>query len=572
MNWNKSNEDALRKSVLLLLLMLVPAVAWADKPSKSSSSSGHSASSSKSTTSSSHAASSSKHTATSSHAAPSTAHPVQKTQSGTGPKSLASTRSGRSVPLEGKGTARTRPDGSARSIDKNGVHIEHNLHGGRTIVSTHVGARIVTTGRHVGYVQRSYVNRGGHLYYSRTYYDHGAYRTGVYRDYNYRGHTYYVYHRTHWYQPLFYQWVYEAALWLTDYLIAANVQAAYTEQMEAYADAIPVGGMEVVVRGNHAWTDTGTFVNAGDEITITASGGVTMGLGWTLVPPSGRSPNCTGSGFPIREIPCWSLIGRIGDGPIFYVGNERTLRASNAGELFLGVNDNVLWDNGGNWVANIIAPAAGKGPDQPNAAPANDQAVGPGQPAAVPVEVALTPEVKQAIAEEMKAQIAAAQAAASQSSSLGGDQQFTSAGEEVPPALDPAHRTFVVSTGLVVVADGQYCSLTPGDVITRITDTPDQAEKVDVSVAFSKKNDCAVGRMVAVSVNDLQEMHNRFLEQIDEGLKTLAAKRGTGGLPTAPDTRTVTSDVPAPPVDTTAGEVLEDQEKAADQMEAEVRQ
>lgn len=553
MNWNKSNENALRKSVLLLLLMLVPAVAWADKQSRSSSSSGHSASSSKSTT-------------RASHAAPSTAHPVQKTRSGAGPKPFASTKSGLSVPLEGGGTARTRPDGSLRSIDKNGVHIEHNLHGGRTIVSTHVGARIVTTGRHVGYVQRAYVNRGGHLYYSRTYYDHGVYRTGVYRDYYYRGHTYYVYHRPHWYQPLFYQWVYEAAFWLTDYLIAANLQAAYTEQMEAYADAVPIGGMEVVVRGNHAWTDTGTFVNAGDEIAITASGGVTMGLGWTLVPPSGRSPNCTGSGFPIREIPCWSLIGRIGNGPMFYVGNERTLSASNVGELFLGVNDNVLWDNGGSWVANIIAPAAGKEPDQPNAAPANDQAAGPGQPAAAPGT-----EVKQAIAEEVKAQIAAAESEAIQNGSSVGSQQSTPIGEEMPPALDPAHRTFVVSTGLSVVADGQECALTPGDVITRIVDTPDQDQLVNVRVASSKKDDCAVGKIVAVSVDDLQEMHNHFLEQIDEGLKTLAAKQGAGGLPKAPDTSIVASDLPTPAADTTAGKALEDQEKAADQLESEVK-
>ena len=43
-------------------------------------------------------------------------------------------------------------------------------------------------------MQRSYVTRGGHTYYSRTYYYHGPYRTGVYRGYYYGGRQYYGYY------------------------------------------------------------------------------------------------------------------------------------------------------------------------------------------------------------------------------------------------------------------------------------------------------------------------------------------------------------------------------------------
>jgi hypothetical protein len=123
-----------------------------------------------------------------------------------------------------------------------------------------------------------------------------------------------------------------------------------------------------------------------------------------------------------------------------------------------------------------------------------------------------------------------------------------------------------------LVADGQECSLTQGDVITRLTDTPDADQKVNVSIASSKKTDCAAGKTVAVSVDDLQEMHNHFQEQIDEGMKTLAAKQGTGGLPKAPDTSTVASDVPPPPPDKTAAKTLEEQDSEADKTESAVKQ
>jgi hypothetical protein len=142
----------------------------------------------------------------------------------------------------------------------------------------------------------------------------------------------------------------------------------------------------------------------------------------------------------------------------------------------------------------------------------------------------------------------------------------------VPPALDPARRTFVVDTDVAVVADGQECSLTSGDVITRLTDTPDDDQKVNVSIASSKKGDCAAGKMVAVSVDDLQEMRNHFQEKLDDGMKTLASKQGTGGLPKAPDTSTTASDVPPPPEDKSAAKTLADQDADADKTEAEVKQ
>ena len=158
------------------------------------------------------------------------------------------------------------------------MQIQRNLRGGRTVVSEHSGARIVTTGRGNGYVQRAYVTRGGHSYYSRTYYERGAYRVGIYRGYNYGGYHYYGYYPGFWYNPGFYGWAYQPwgapvywgigmggwgwggspwygyyggyfspypvyaspAFWLTDYVIAANLQAAYASQSDTAAyDQVP---------------------------------------------------------------------------------------------------------------------------------------------------------------------------------------------------------------------------------------------------------------------------------------------------------------------------------------------
>ena len=77
---------------------------------------------------------------------------------------------------------------------------------------------------------------------------------------------------------------------------------------------------------------------------------------------------------------------------------------------------------------------------------------------------------------------------------------------------------------------------------------------------------------MAVKVDDLQEMYNHFQEQITDGMGELAKKQGTGGMPKAPDTGTQASALPPPAPDTTAAKTLQDQQQAADQTEAQVKQ
>jgi hypothetical protein len=181
----------------------------------------------------------------------------------------------------------------------------------------------------------------------------------------------------------------------------------------------------------------------------------------------------------------------------------------------------------------------------------------------------ITPELKEAIAEEVRRQLAAEQ----QSAATIPQQPTASGAEAKPAALDPAQRLFVVSSNLAVpTIDGQDCELTPGDIITRLDDTPDNSSQVRVSVSRSKGNDCRDGSTLMVNVSDLQEMHNQFREQVDSGLKTLADNSGKGGLPPAPDTGTSAGEVPSPPPDANADSALQAQQKAANQTEAQIQQ
>jgi hypothetical protein len=388
---------------------------------------------------------------------------------------------GKTIVLKSGGSATIRPNGQLRSIDRNGTHIDYEVHGTRTISSIMPnGSGVVTTGPHQGFVQRSYLTRNGHTYVQRTYVVNNVTHTVAYRSYSYRGAVYYGYASAYYYRPVFYRWAYNpwpalvfwnwgwtpaaypwfgyygyyfapypaypsAAYWLTDYLMASNLQAAYA---------------------------------AGVSSSNAAYGSAS--------PPAAQQDAYTESG-------------------------KQT--------------------------------------------------------------VALSPQVKQAITEEVRAELAREDTSTDQGHASGGAiASATPGNDDVPPALDPALRTFVVASSLDVVSGDQECTLTPGDVITRLTDTPDQDQKVVASVSSSKKADCAPGKQVFVAVQDLQEMQNHFREQLDSGLRVLAAKQGTGGIPQAPGATLVVGEVPPPVADATAAQAIQAQEAAADQAERDASQ
>jgi len=196
-------------------------------------------------------------------------------------------------------------------------------------------------------------------------------------------------------------------------------------------------------------------------------------------------------------------------------------------------------------------------------------------PPAPDTQVKMSPEVKNALSEEIKITLASEQAEAGKSGSSagnsGGGAPATS--NEAPPALDPKFRTFMVSSDTSLVAgDNDECALSQGDIIERTSDKPDDDGNVTVKVVAASKNSCAIGKEGPMSTDDLQEMYNSFREQVKDGMSDLAKKQGTGGLPKSPDTTTTAGPVPPPSPDKSAEKSLQDQQAAADQTESDVKQ
>jgi hypothetical protein len=203
-----------------------------------------------------------------------------------------------------------------------------------------------------------------------------------------------------------------------------------------------------------------------------------------------------------------------------------------------------------------IVPAAFHPGDQ---SPAASASAGP---------AVLTPQVKQMVADEVKAAIADHQKSANSSS----ESSRAGAEDEIPAALDPNHRVFVVfSVVEAATEDGDTCSLTSSDVVKRIKDAPDSDDTIAVQILASKKSDCAIGTQDRIQLADLNDMQNHLHEQVDAGMKILSEKQGKDGLPPAPvaNPRAVSEGIAV--ADPTAAADLQTQAQEADQAERDVQ-
>lgn len=156
------------------------------------------------------------------------------------------------------------------------------------------------------------------------------------------------------------------------------------------------------------------------------------------------------------------------------------------------------------------------------------QAAAAAQPvyqAAPDPQAGLTPEVKQAIADEVHRQLDQERMESQSGAPQDGAPGFLS---------DNSTHVFVVSTGLDVQAGGGECSLTEGDVIQMTAPPLGNSATADLTVMASKGQDCRKGMVVTVAIADLQDMQNHMRETLDQGLQELQSRQGQGGIPPAP--------------------------------------
>jgi len=138
----------------------------------------------------------------------------------------------------------------------------------------------------------------------------------------------------------------------------------------------------------------------------------------------------------------------------------------------------------------------------------------------------MTPEVKQAIADEVKRQLEQERA----------EQANANASASGPPPIFDGRtaHVFVVASAVDADAGGQTCPLTEGDVIQLNNAPPANSQYAQVQVLASKGYDCRRGTTVAVGLADLQEMQNQMRATVDQGLTELQSKQGQNGLPQLP--------------------------------------
>lgn len=122
----------------------------------------------------------------------------------------------------------------------------------------------------------------------------------------------------------------------------------------APAVATAAGTQTVRVNSQQRWTDAALNVRAGDTITFDASGSITMSTDKNdTASPAGSNRNRKAPDAPVLDQLAGGLIMRIDNyGPIF-IGNRRTITAPSSGRVYLGVNDDHLPDNYGEFVVEI---------------------------------------------------------------------------------------------------------------------------------------------------------------------------------------------------------------------------
>ena len=112
-------------------------------------------------------------------------------------------------------------------------------------------------------------------------------------------------------------------------------------------------GQEIRVESRQRWTDSGIDVRAGDLLMIEAAGTIRMATeGDDVATPGGAYSGRRAPQAPMPRQVAGALIGQI-NGRVFLIGNRRQVEAPSTGRLYLGVNDDHLEDNTGDYQVRV---------------------------------------------------------------------------------------------------------------------------------------------------------------------------------------------------------------------------
>jgi hypothetical protein len=151
----------------------------------------------------------------------------------------------------------------------------------------------------------------------------------------------------------------------------------------------------------------------------------------------------------------------------------------------------------------------------------------------------MTPDVKQAIAEEVRRQVDQERS----------EQQAMAQGYAAPAGAPPlfsnnVSRIFLVSNSTLAYARGQEHFLSEGDVLQLNGPPMPNATTADVVLMASRNRSLPRGSVVTVNLMDLQDMQNHMRATIDQGLGDLQSRQGQDGLPPMAAQNLGSSDAP----------------------------
>ncbi len=118
--------------------------------------------------------------------------------------------------------------------------------------------------------------------------------------------------------------------------------------------AVPEGSVRVLA--NQQWTATNMMIRRGDRVLFTPEGEIQLsGEADDKASASGSLKGRTVANSPMPAVLAGALIGRIGNGAPFAIGNQSVpLPMPGDGPLWLGINDDQVSDNAGALVVRVI--------------------------------------------------------------------------------------------------------------------------------------------------------------------------------------------------------------------------
>jgi hypothetical protein len=113
----------------------------------------------------------------------------------------------------------------------------------------------------------------------------------------------------------------------------------------------------IVVSATQQWTPTGITVRRGERVTFNSTGQVQLSADPNdKAQTTGAFSQRKAAGAPLPNELAGALIGRIGNGQPFAIGDQTAIPMPASGPLYLGVNDDVLGDNTGQFNVVITRP------------------------------------------------------------------------------------------------------------------------------------------------------------------------------------------------------------------------